>query len=286
MYDKTVRRRRVILGLLVACSLILLTAYFGESAGGGLHSVQRGVLEVVSPDPGGRRAARSSRCATSSAGSATRSTPRASVEDLRTAERGAAPASDRRHRRVRDERPAARRWLDLTTRLELSDNAPVHARVIGASPTLWYSTVTIDKGTGVGRPRRPAGHRPATGWSARSRLSRGDSARRHADHRQRHRRLGATSARRASSGVERRRRRPPDDLRAELRWPARRRREGRRHGRHAGTTSTVGTATSRPTRRDIPIGAVTRVDDPGTDDQEAHVAPFADLRRLDARRRC
>ena len=49
MYDKTVRRRRVVLGLLVASSLILLTAYFGESAGGGLHSVQRGVLEVVSP---------------------------------------------------------------------------------------------------------------------------------------------------------------------------------------------------------------------------------------------
>ena len=32
MYDrKTVRRRRAVLGLLVACSLILLTAYFGES---------------------------------------------------------------------------------------------------------------------------------------------------------------------------------------------------------------------------------------------------------------
>ena len=49
MYDKTVRRRRAVLGLLVAGSLILLTAYFGESAGGGLHSVQRGVVEVVSP---------------------------------------------------------------------------------------------------------------------------------------------------------------------------------------------------------------------------------------------
>ena len=49
MYDKTVRRRRAVLGLLVVSSLILLTAYFGESAGGGLHAVQRGVLEVVSP---------------------------------------------------------------------------------------------------------------------------------------------------------------------------------------------------------------------------------------------
>ena len=49
MYDKTVRRRRAVLALLVVSSLILLTAYFGESAGGGLHAVQRGVLEVVSP---------------------------------------------------------------------------------------------------------------------------------------------------------------------------------------------------------------------------------------------
>ena len=49
MYDKSVRRRRITVALLVACSLLLLTAYFGESAGGGLHSVQRGVLEVVSP---------------------------------------------------------------------------------------------------------------------------------------------------------------------------------------------------------------------------------------------
>lgn len=36
--------------VLVALSLILLTAYFGESSGGGvLHSVQRGFLTVVSP---------------------------------------------------------------------------------------------------------------------------------------------------------------------------------------------------------------------------------------------
>ena len=49
MYDRSVRRRRITVALLVACSLLLLTAYFGESSGGGLHGVQRGVLEVVSP---------------------------------------------------------------------------------------------------------------------------------------------------------------------------------------------------------------------------------------------
>ena len=49
MYDKQVRRRRAVLALLVVVSLILLTAYFGESAGSPLHSVQRGVVTVLSP---------------------------------------------------------------------------------------------------------------------------------------------------------------------------------------------------------------------------------------------
>ena len=49
MHDKQVRRRRAVLGLLVAVSLILLTAYFGETPNSPLHTVQRGVVEVLSP---------------------------------------------------------------------------------------------------------------------------------------------------------------------------------------------------------------------------------------------
>ena len=49
MHDKQVRRRRAVLGLLVGVSLILLTAYFGESPSSPLHTVQRGVVEVLSP---------------------------------------------------------------------------------------------------------------------------------------------------------------------------------------------------------------------------------------------
>jgi rod shape-determining protein MreC len=48
----------------------------------------------------------------------------------------------------------------------------------------------------------------------------------------------------------------------------------------SGTTSTVNRFPS-PYPHDIPIGRVTRVDDPGTDDQQVHLVPFADLRRLD-----
>jgi rod shape-determining protein MreC len=46
--DKTVRRRRAVLALLVVLSLILITASFGGS-GGPLHTVQSGFLDVLSP---------------------------------------------------------------------------------------------------------------------------------------------------------------------------------------------------------------------------------------------
>src|ERR671935_1546742 len=49
MYKKSVRRRRAVLAVLVALSIALLTAYFGESTSGALHSTQRGFMEVLAP---------------------------------------------------------------------------------------------------------------------------------------------------------------------------------------------------------------------------------------------
>src|ERR687893_1182124 len=50
MHDhRAVRRRRAVLAALVALSIALLTAYFGENASGGLHAVQRGVMDVLAP---------------------------------------------------------------------------------------------------------------------------------------------------------------------------------------------------------------------------------------------
>ena len=49
MHDRAVRRRRAVLVVLVAASLILLTAYFGESSAGRLHSLQRTAMGVLSP---------------------------------------------------------------------------------------------------------------------------------------------------------------------------------------------------------------------------------------------
>ena len=44
-----VQRRRAVLAVLLGVSLVLLTIYFSESVGGGLHAIQRGAGEVLSP---------------------------------------------------------------------------------------------------------------------------------------------------------------------------------------------------------------------------------------------
>jgi rod shape-determining protein MreC len=48
----------------------------------------------------------------------------------------------------------------------------------------------------------------------------------------------------------------------------------------SGTVSNVGKFPS-PYPREIPIGRVTRVDNAGSDNQQVHVAPFVNGRRLD-----
>ena len=50
MFDKkVVRRRRAALAVFVGLSIVLLTAYFGESPGGVLHALQKGTQEVLAP---------------------------------------------------------------------------------------------------------------------------------------------------------------------------------------------------------------------------------------------
>jgi rod shape-determining protein MreC len=144
VYDKTVRRRRAVLALLVVLSLILLTAYFGEASGGHLHSVQRGFLTVVSPiQDGANKALKPVRDLIGWFGDtlhakSQRNALRKQVEKLRAeviAERGAKSS---------DEELLALYHLDR--RLSISAYNPVSATVVAKSPNLWYSTVTIDRG--------------------------------------------------------------------------------------------------------------------------------------------
>lgn len=147
MYDKTVRRRRAVLALLVVLSLILLTAYFGESSEGGLHSVQRGFLTVVSPIQDGANKALKP------------------VRDLfgwfgdtlhaKSQRNELLKQNDRLRKEVIAEQADEHGYhellaLDHLDQLSVSDYQPVTATVVGKSPNLWYSTVLIDKGTSSG----------------------------------------------------------------------------------------------------------------------------------------
>ena len=148
MYDKTVRRRRAVFALLVVSSLILLTAYFGEPVGGGLHSVQRGFLQVFSPvQEGASRALKPFRDLFGWFGDtlhakSQRDALRTQVRDLRN-QRIDYVSSQRQIGQLQQ-------LLDTDKTLGLDKMGPVTGRVIGRSPTLWYATITLDRGSNSG----------------------------------------------------------------------------------------------------------------------------------------
>jgi len=148
VYKKTVRRRRAVLAALVALSLILLTAYFGEAPSGGLHAIQRGFLTVLEPIESGASTVLSPvRSLFSSVGNAFSSgSKRAQLERQLDRTRSKLIAYEGEARAYRE--LAALNRLD--TKLSIQHYKPVSASVIGYSPTIWYETVTIDQGTLAG----------------------------------------------------------------------------------------------------------------------------------------
>jgi rod shape-determining protein MreC len=148
VYDKKVRRRRAVLGILVALSLILLTGYFTESSEGPLHSVQRGVLQALSPvQEGASRALKPVRDLTgwfSDTLNAKKERDRLRKEnaELRREVVGAQAA--------RSENQQLKGLVGLDKTGNLGPLEPKAARVIGRSPTLWYSTIEVDKGSDDG----------------------------------------------------------------------------------------------------------------------------------------
>lgn len=275
MYDKTVRRRRVVLGLLVASSLILLTAYFGESAGGGLHSVQRGVLDVVSPiQEGASKALKPVRDLFGWAG------------DTLDA-KGQLKAVRKDRDALREQNIALRYQLrtdkqlsaqsDLNAKQGLADNGPVAAHVIGEDPNLWYDQVTIDKGSSSGVRANQA---VVTGqglvgkvtfvWDTAANVT---LITNHTTE------LGATVAESGVKGLVSVDQGHPTELVLGS-LSSQDVVKGGDTVVTSGTVSKVGKYPS-PYPRNIPIGRVTTIDDPGQDDQQAHVVPFANLHRLD-----
>ena len=137
------------LALLVAVSLILLTAYFGESPSSPLHSVQRGIVEVLSPIQEGASKVLSPFRDVANWVSDTLNA-KSEVKELR-----------RENEKLESELAQANQrdidYPQLESEVKLyqgptsiSAYQPVTADLIARSPTVWYARMTVDKGSDDG----------------------------------------------------------------------------------------------------------------------------------------
>lgn len=160
MHDKQVRRRRAVLALLVGVSLILLTAYFGESADSPLHNVQRGIVEVISPIQ---------------QGASTVLSPVKDVAGWFSDTLNSKSRADHLQNEVNkltakldyyEQQATLTGQLEAQIKLDQSNSIdsyqPVSAEVIARDPSLWWQTVTID----VGSDNGVAPNDPVTGDGA------------------------------------------------------------------------------------------------------------------------
>jgi rod shape-determining protein MreC len=145
VYRKQVRRRRAVLALLVISSFALLTATYGQESGG----LQKGVSAVLSPlQEGADRALKPARDLINWFDE--------TFEARGENDRLGAELQEAREKAIAGETAIAeneqlRKILGLRrSGLIPSGYEPVTARVIAKSPTVWYSTVTIDKGSSSG----------------------------------------------------------------------------------------------------------------------------------------
>lgn len=145
---KAVRRRRAVLAALVALSLVLLTAYFGESAGGGLHAVQRGAMEVLAPiEEGADRALKPARDLFRWFGD---TLDAKDERDKLKVERDGLRQQVAELELLRRQNSELRGLRKATAAWRLDRYEPVSATVYQRSPSTWYSTVKINKGSSDG----------------------------------------------------------------------------------------------------------------------------------------
>ena len=148
MSDKVVRRRRAVLAVLVLFSLFLLTAYFGESSNGSLHAVQRGAMEVFAPiQEGANRALKPVRDLFGWFGDTVdakeeRDKLEAESEALRS-EVTLVKVENRQFKLIEG-------LQQQNTEGGLDGYAPVQARVIARSPSSWFQSFQINKGSSDG----------------------------------------------------------------------------------------------------------------------------------------
>jgi rod shape-determining protein MreC len=276
MYDrKVIRRRRAVLAVFVALSIAVLTAYFGESGGGALHTLQRGAQEAFAPiETGASRALKPVRDFFGWAGD---------TIDAKDQNEALKKEVERLRADLAEAQTAVRDSGQLKALAELrrqdyfpQGTEPVTARVIAKAPTVWHSSVKIDKGTSDGvrvdQPVIAAGGlvgkvTSATGGTSEVRLiTDGQSG------------VSGQVFPQGVTGVVRPEVGNPDDLLL----------ENVESGRRVTENTLVITSGFTSARleslfqRGIPIGRVSKVDfDELETYQRVHIEPFADLRQLD-----
>jgi rod shape-determining protein MreC len=276
MFDsKVVRRRRAVLAILFVLSMVMLTASFGQSGGGILGAFQQGAQTAFAPlEKGAGRALKPARDLFGWVGDtfdAKGENKRLSseVEDLRK-QLGQSATAQRDAQQLRG-------LVKLNRDAGFPiDTKPVAARVIARSPTVWYSTIKIDRGSDDGikkdQPVISAGGlagkvSSVSGGSADVTLiTDGTSA------------VSAQVMPKGANGIVKPEVGKPDDLLLDFVEKKRRVTEGT-------TVVTSGFRSSRVESlfpRGVPIGRVTKVDlDEVELYQRVHIKPFADLRRVD-----
>jgi rod shape-determining protein MreC len=150
VYDsKAIRRRRAVLAGFVLASVALITVWFGEPVTGTLHVLQRGAQEVLSPiQSGASRALKPFRDVIGWTGDTL--SAKGENDRLRS-------EVGRLRRQLAATQTARRDIEQLSGFDEIAradgfpqGTAPVTARVIARSPTVWWSSVQINKGSGDG----------------------------------------------------------------------------------------------------------------------------------------
>ena len=273
MHDaRTIRRRRAVLALLVVSSLVLLTASFGGS-GGPLRSVQRGVFQVLSPvQEGASRALKPVRDLFGWVGDTFEA--KGENEELRE-QRDQLRQQVARLRGQQAENAQLRGMVELGEKAGLKDMGPVTARVTGAAPSVLEQRLIINRGSSDGiREDMPV----VTDGGLVGKVSFvvGGSAivelLTDADF--------AASAKIAETNVTGFVEPAPGSPRALVMGGTTARDEVAK-GETVVTRGTDGTS-RLPSLfpPDVPIGTVTRVDEPGTDAQRVRVRPFVDPRSL------
>ena len=279
MYDKTVRRRRAALLIFVTLSIGLLTVYFGESASGGLHAIQRGAQEALAPiEEGASRAFKPFRDLFNWVGDvfdAKSENKKLKEEVGRLREDLAQAQTDQRE---------AEQLRDLVglpkDELYPQSTDPVTARVIARSPTSWQSSIQIDKGSSDGidedMPVVASGKdggglagkiTSVSGGTATVTLITDESSA-----------VSAQVMPDGAAGIVRPTVGDPSDMLLDF----------IEKDRPVSEDTTVITSGSRSDRfeslfpRGIPIGRVTKVDPEERElYQRVHLEPFADLKRMD-----